>query len=58
MIYMPFEEIDREDCYEESREQQSREKGQVTANRIKTFCSDCENVFLCFVRFNEKHHTM
>jgi hypothetical protein len=53
---MPFEETDRENCYEKSREQQSREASQATTNRIKTFYSYCDNFFYLDY-FNEKHHT-
>ena len=44
-------------CYEKIRQQQSREASNVTAKKIKTFCSDCDK-FYCFDSFNEKQHAV
>jgi ribosomal protein S21 len=47
----------RADCYEKSREQQSRKASYAAAKKVKTFCSDCDK-FFCFECFNNKHYAM
>ena len=41
-------------CYEEIRQQQSRDATAISAKIIKTFCPDCDK-FFCLDCFNEKH---
>ena len=42
-------------CYAQIKQQQSKEASNETANKVKTFCSDCDK-FYWFDCFNEKHH--
>jgi len=37
------------DCYEKIKQQQSREASNATAKKIKTFCSDCDKLFVLIV---------
>ena len=42
-------------CYENIRQDKSREASLATAEKIKTFCADRDN-FCCLDCFNEKHY--
>ena len=42
-------------CHEKIREEESREPSLTVANKIKTFCADCDK-FYCLHCFNEKHY--
>ena len=44
-------------CYKEARKQQLREASYASAKKVKTFCSECDNIF-CRECFNRKHHFM
>ena len=44
-------------CYAKGRAQQSREASNAAAKKVKTFCSDCDQLF-CLECFNDKYYAM